>query len=355
MQSNISAGAIHKTVAVTGASAGVGRAIAVAFGKRGWQVAIIARGQQGLDSTKREIEAGGARALAIHADVADAAALMRAADEIEAELGPIDVWVNSAMVTIYAAIADVTPEEFHQVTNVTYLGHVYGTLAALKQMRVRNRGVIIFIGSALAYRSIPFQGPYCAAKAAVRGFVDSLRSELLYERSEIKLTMIHLPAVNTPQFDWARNKFRHKVAPVPPIFQPETVADAVMRAATETPREYWLGFSTVKAIVAQMLFPSLADRFLARAGKASETTRQPSDPSRPDNLCEAGQGDPGAHGRFDRRSNPRAFPFNPAWLRTGLACAVIAAATAVATAVVRGGNGRSRRMFLNPPEERWHH
>ena len=198
LHSNISAGATHKTVVVTGASAGVGRAIAVGFGKRGWHVAIIARGQQGLDSTKREIEAVGARALAIRADVADADALMRAADEIEAELGPIDVWVNNAMVTIYAAIADVTPAEFHRVTNVTYLGHVYGTLAALKRMRVRNRGVIIFIGSALAYRSIPFQGPYCAAKAAVRGFVNSLRSELLYERSDIKLTMVHLPAVNTP-------------------------------------------------------------------------------------------------------------------------------------------------------------
>ena len=337
----------HKTVVVTGASAGIGRAIAVRFGKRGWQVAIIARGQEGLDSAKREIQAAGARTLAIRADVADADAVMRGADQIEAELGPIDVWVNNAMVTIYGAIADATPEEFHQVTKVSYLGQVYGTLAALKHMRPRNRGVIICIGSALAYRSIPFQGPYCAAKAATRGFVDSLRSELLYERSNIKLTMVHLPAVNTPQFDWARNKFSRKVAPVPPIFQPETVADAVMRAAVKTPREYWLGRSTVKAIVAQMLAPSVADHFLARSGKSSETTNQPSDPDRPDNLCEAGRGDPGAHGRFDSRSRQWAFAFNPAWLRAGLACAAVASSAAVTAALVGAGNRRSRLIPLD--------
>jgi NAD(P)-dependent dehydrogenase (short-subunit alcohol dehydrogenase family) len=325
----------RETVVVTGASAGVGRAIAVDFGKRGWQVAVIARGREGLESAKREIEAKGGRALAIQADVADANAVMRAADQVEAELGPIDVWVNNAMVTIYASIADITPDEFHQVTQVTYLGQVHGTLAALKHMRRRNRGVIICIGSALAYRSIPFQGPYCAAKAAVRGFVDSLRSELLYERSKVRLTIVHLPAVNTPQFDWARNKFDRKVAPVPPIFQPETIADAVVRAAAETPREYWLGHSTVKAIIAQMLVPSWADRFLAKSGKASETSNQPSEPNRPDNLCEAGRGDPGAHGRFDNRSSLHAFPFNPGWLRAGLACAALAAAAAV-TALVAG-------------------
>lgn len=322
-----------KTVVITGASAGVGRAIAVGFGKRGWQVAVIARGREGLEGAKQEIEAKGGRALAIQADVADANALMRAADQVESELGPIDVWVNNAMVTIYASIADIAPEEFHQVTQVTYLGQVHGTLAALKHMRRRNRGVIICIGSALAYRSIPFQGPYCAAKAAVRGFVDSLRSELLYEHSKIRLTMVHLPAVNTPQFDWARNKFDRKVAPVAPIFQPETVADAVLQAVTETPREYWLGHSTVKAIIAQMLVPSWADRFLAKSGKASETSNEPSDPDRPDNLFEAGRGDPGAHGRFDNRSSLHAFPFNPGLLRAGVACASVIAAAAVATLV----------------------
>ena len=335
----------RQTVVVTGASAGVGRAIAVRFGKRGWQVAVIARGRAGLDSAKEEIEAAGGRALAIQADVADAEALMRAADQVELELGTIDVWVNNAMVTVYANIADIAPEEFHQVTQVTYLGQVYGTLAALKHMRRRNRGVIICIGSALAYRSIPFQGPYCAAKAAVRGFIDSLRSELLYEGSNIRLTIVHLPAVNTPQFDWARNKFNRKVAPVPPIFQPETIADAVVRAAVERPREYWLGFSTVKAIVAQMLIPSLADRILAKSGKASETTNQPSDHDRPDNLFAAGRGDPGAHGRFDSKSSLRAFPFNPAWLRAGVAWAVLTFAVTVAILVTAdvANNRRLRR------------
>lgn len=305
----------NKTVVVTGASAGVGRAIATYFGNRGWQVALIARGRKGLESAKQEIEAAQGRAMVIEADVGDANAMVRAADEVAANFGSIDVWINNAMVTIYASIVDITPDEFHQVAEVTYLGQVHGTLAALKYMRPRNRGVIISIGSALAYRSIPFQAPYCAAKAAVRGFVDSLRSELLYEGSNIRLTMAQLPAVNTPQFDWARNRLGREAAPVPPIFQPETVAHAVYRAAHAAPREYWLGYPTVKAIVAQMLIPSFADRVLAKRGKAAETTDQPAIKGRPDNLFEAGLGDPGAHGRFDDRSNPRVVPFNPAWLR----------------------------------------
>jgi sugar lactone lactonase YvrE/NAD(P)-dependent dehydrogenase (short-subunit alcohol dehydrogenase family) len=322
-----------RTVVVTGASAGVGRAIALAFGEQKWQVALIARGEEGLASAARDVEAAGGRALAIRADVADADAIMQAADRVETELGRIDVWVNNAMVTIYANIASVTPAEFDQVTRVTYLGQVHGTLAALKHMRPRNRGVIICIGSALAYRSIPFQGPYCAAKAAVRGFVDSLRCELLYEHSNVRLTLIHLPAVNTPQFDWARNKLSYKVAPVKPIFQPETVGDAVVRAVHETPREYWLGHSTVKAIMAQMLAPSIADRYLAKGGKRSETTNQMADQGRPDNLFEAGQGDPGTHGRFDNRSSPRAFPFNPAWLRAAGALIALAGGAALVSAV----------------------
>jgi short-subunit dehydrogenase len=254
---------------------------------------------------------------------------MRAADQVESELGPIDVWVNNAMVTIYGSIVDITPAEFLQVTQVTYLGQVHGTLAALKHMRPRNRGTIICIGSALAYRSIPFQAPYCAAKAAVRGFIDSLRSELMYEHSKIKLTMIHLPAVNTPQFDWARSRFAKKVAPVPPIFQPETVADAVIRAMHHTPREYWLGYPTVKAIIAQMLVPSVADRYLAKSGKASETSDQPADKDRPDNLFEAGRGDPGAHGRFDGKAILHAFPYNPGWLRAGAGIAFVVSVTAI--------------------------
>jgi NAD(P)-dependent dehydrogenase (short-subunit alcohol dehydrogenase family) len=332
-----------ETIVVTGASAGVGRAIAVAFGRQGCNVAVIARGREGLDSTKREIERAGGRALAIEADVADAAAVFAAADRIEAEFGPIDVWVNNAMVTVYAASVDISPEEFLQVTKVTYLGQVHGALAALKHMRPRNRGAIIGIGSALAYRSIPFQAPYCAAKAAARGFFDSLRCELLNENSGITLTMVHLPAVNTPQFDWARNKFARKVAPVPPIHQPEAIADAVVRAARQTPREYWIGTSAVKAIVGQMLMPTVADRILARAGIDNETTHERSDPERPDNLFEAGRGDPGAHGRFDRRASTRAFPFNPALLRAGVAIGAVAAGVALLGAAVLAERGRTAR------------
>jgi NAD(P)-dependent dehydrogenase (short-subunit alcohol dehydrogenase family) len=342
-----------KTVAITGASAGVGRAIAAAFGGEGWNVGLIARGRQGLEGAQRQIEAAGSRAVAVEADVADAAALMRAADRIEQELGPIDVWVNNAMVTIYASIVDITPEEFHQVTQVTYLGQVHGALAALKHMRGRNAGHIIFIGSALAYRSIPFQGPYCAAKAAVRGFVDSLRSELLYEGSNVRLTMLQLPAVNTPQFDWARNKFEHKLAPVPPIFQPETIARAVLQAVHDEPREYWIGTSAVKAIVAQMLIPGLVDRFLAKKGLANETTSQPKKGGRPDNLFKAGEGDPGAHGRFDARSNPCAFAFNPEWLRGALMLAGFGALAALATLGIRNKeSGSLRRSGRGRPSKR---
>ena len=324
-----------KTAVVTGASAGVGRAIALAFAREGYQVGLIARGAEGLSSTRREIERAGCRAFAVTADVSDPAMLTNAADQVEAALGPIDVWVNNAMVTVYAPVIEITPAEFRQVTDVTYLGQVYGTLEALKRMRPRSSGTIICIGSALAYRSIPYQGPYCAAKAAVRGFVDSLRCELMNEKSKIKLSIVHLPAVNTPQFDWARDKFVHKTGPVPPIYQPEAVARAVLRAVTHSPREYWLGFPTVKAIIAQMLMPGLVDRLLARAGKSNETTHALADPSSPDNLFEAGQGDPGAHGRFDDKSIEDAFVFNPAWLRFGLAAVALVASAAVIFATRR--------------------
>lgn len=329
------------TVVVTGASAGVGRAVAVAFGRLGWQVALLARGAEGLESTRREIEAAGGRALPIVADVGDAAAVFAAAERIERELGPIDVWINNAMVTVYGASVDITPEEFAQVTRVTYLGQVHGTLAALRHMRPRNSGAIISIGSALAYRSIPFQAPYCAAKSATRGFIDSLRSELMNENSAVTLTMVHLPAVNTPQFDWARNKFDRKLAPVRPIVQPEPIAAAVVRAAFERPREYWVGPSAVKAIVAQMLMPSVADRLLARAGIENETTDEPADPTAPDNLYQAGRGDPGAHGRFDAEAANHAVAFNPALLRAAAALGLVAGAALL----WRAGRARQARLI----------
>ncbi|MFT0877992.1 SDR family oxidoreductase [Rhodopseudomonas sp. G2_2311] len=340
---------VIETVVVTGASAGVGRAIAVAFGRRGCKVGLIARGREGLESTLREIIRLGGEALLIEADVADANAMLDAAARVESEFGPIDLWVNNAMVTVYGASVDLTPDEFHQVTKVSYLGQVHGTLAALRHMRPRNRGAIISIGSALAYRSIPFQAPYCAAKAATRGFIDSLRSELMNENSAITLTMVHLPAVNTPQFDWARNKFDRKAAPVPPIYQPEAIAEAVVRAAERAPREYWVGASAVKAIVAQMLMPSVADRILARAGIDNETSAEPETPNRPDNLFAAGRGDPGAHGRFDRQASPRVFPFNPAWLRAGLALGALAAGAALLTVAARAERRGSGGVRASPP------
>jgi NAD(P)-dependent dehydrogenase (short-subunit alcohol dehydrogenase family) len=332
---NAEATSTVNTVVVTGASAGVGRATAVAFGREGWRVGLIARGTEGLESACREVEAAGGKALSVQADVADAEAVAAAADRIEDELGPIDVWVNNAMATIYAPVVEIKPEEFRRVTEVTYLGQVHGTLAALKHMRARNRGTIVHIGSALAYRSIPLQAPYCAAKAAIRGFVDSLRSELLHEGSAIRLTMVHLPAVNTPQFDWARNRLPDKAAPVPPIFQPEAIAGEVVLAAQTAPREVWLGRSTVKAIIGQMVAPGILDRILARSGMAGETTNEPADRDRPDNLFEAGRDDPGAHGRFDRRSSAQVFPFDPALLRAAFGMAALGAALFIGKSLAR--------------------
>ena len=316
---------VRKVVVVTGASAGVGRATAVAFGRRGWEVGLIARGQEGLEDTKREIESFGGRAIWIQADVANAKAVMDAAMQIEGQLGPIEVWVNNAMVTIYARVVEITPEEYLRVTEVTYLGQVHGTLAALKLMRARNCGAVISVGSALAYRSIPLQAPYCAAKAATRAFMDSLRSELLNEHSAIRLTMVQLPAVNTPQFDWARSRLPRRLAPLPPIVQPEVIAHIahiIVRAAVKGPREYWIGYSTLKAIIGQMLVPAVGDRILAVEGPSDEMTSQAADLTRPDNLYEAGRGNPGAHGRFDGRSTDDAIAFNPTLLR-GIAGTIV--------------------------------
>ena len=342
----------NSVVVVTGASAGAGRAIAERFGRAGWSVGLLARGREGLESAARDIEALGGHALPVETDVADAEAVRRAADRIERELGPIDVWVNNAMVTVYATCEKITPEEFLQVTRVTYLGQVHGTLAALAHMKRRDRGAIVCVGSALAYRSIPFQGPYCAAKAAVRAFIDSLRSELMWEGSRVRLSVVHLPAVNTPQFWWARNKSDRCLAPVPPIYQPETVGEAVFKAAHTGPREVWLGFSTVKAVVGQMLAPAFADRVLARAGISNETRPRPKVRGQPDNLFEAGAGDPGTHGPFDSEARRSAISYNPTYLRGSLMLAVLAALLAGSRAAVvtvadrgfqRWPGGRRRR------------
>ncbi|HET7592895.1 MAG TPA: SDR family oxidoreductase [Rhodanobacteraceae bacterium] len=291
-----------KVVVVTGASAGVGRAAALAFAKQGARVALIARGEESLESARREIELAGGRSLAIMADVADAKAVEAAADKVEVELGPIDIWVNNAMVTVFAPVSEIEPEEFKRVTEVTYLGGVYGTMAALKHMRRRDRGTIVQVSSALAHRSIPLQSAYCGAKHALVGFVDSLRSELIHEGSGIHLTSVQMPALNTPQFGWARNKMPKRPQPVPPIFQPEVAANAILYAASHNRRNVPVGSSTWKAQWGQKFIPGLLDRYLGRTAYKGQQSDEADPHDRPDNLFSPVAGDPGTHGRFDARA-----------------------------------------------------
>ncbi|MGH9173685.1 MAG: SDR family oxidoreductase, partial [Vicinamibacterales bacterium] len=295
---------VGHVVVITGASSGVGRACARAFADEGAKLGLIARSVEGLDGAAREARAAGGRALVLPLDVADADAVELAVARVEDELGPIDIWVNNAMVSVFSPIAEMTAEEFRRVTEVTYLGYVYCTLSVLKRMRPRNRGTIIQIGSALVYRSIPLQSAYCAAKAAIRGFTDSLRTELLHEHSAIQVSMLQLPAVNTPRFDVVRTRLPGHPQPVPPIYQPEMIAEAVLWAAERHPREMVIGGSALKAIVGQKLIPGLLDRYLARTGFASQQADYPVEPNRPDNLYDPTPGDHGAHGSFDERAQP---------------------------------------------------
>jgi NAD(P)-dependent dehydrogenase (short-subunit alcohol dehydrogenase family) len=291
-----------QVVMVTGASAGVGRAVARAFGRRGASVGLLARGRAGLEGAARDVEAEGGRALILQADVADADRVESAAATLEERFGSIDVWVNSAMASVFSPVIEMEPAEFKRVTEVTYLGVVYGTLAALRRMKPRNHGVIVQVGSALAYRGIPLQSAYCAGKHAIEGFCDSLRSELLHDASAVTVTMAQLPALNTPQFDWVKSRLRGRARPVPPIFQPEVAADAIVWAADHPRREYFVGFSTVEAIVGDRVAAGLADRYLARAGYDAQQTSEPENPNRPDNLWMPVDDtrDFGAHGRFDQ-------------------------------------------------------
>jgi NAD(P)-dependent dehydrogenase (short-subunit alcohol dehydrogenase family) len=288
-------------VVVTGASAGVGRATAFAFAERGYAVGLIARGRERLESAERTIKSMGLPAFAVQADVADAATVDKAADLIEAEMGPIELWVNNAMATVFGPVWSLTPEEIRRVTEVTYLGQVHGTLSALRRMRPRDRGTIVQVGSALSYRSIPLQSAYCGAKAAIRGFTDSLRSELEHEGSAIRLTMVQLPAVNTPQFDWARSRLPRRLQPVPPIHDPDAVANAIVAAAEEAPREMWIGGPTVEAILGTMVAPNLLDHMMTRRAWDGQMTDEPAQP-RKGNLFDVPPGDPGSHGRFGSRS-----------------------------------------------------
>lgn len=293
---------------ITGASAGIGRAIARSFADEGANVGLIARGVDGLEAAAREITERGSEALVLPLEVADAQAVNTAADQVVGEWGRIDVWVNNAMVSVFSPAVEMTPEEYRRVIEVNYLGYVHGTLAALRHMRPRNAGVIVQIGSALAYRSIPLQSAYCASKAAIRGFTDSLRSELHRERSRVVITMLQLPAVNTPQFEVVRNRLPKHPQPVPPIYQPEVIAKATVHAVLHPKREMWIGWNTIKAIVGQRLIPGYLDRYLARAAWESQDTDDLPD-GHPikhdrDNLDDVLTGDRGAHGIFDAKGRP---------------------------------------------------
>jgi short-subunit dehydrogenase len=295
--------AVPKIVVVTGASAGVGRATAAEFARHGFDIGLIARDETRLNAAAEELRRLGVRAVAVTADVADYAALDAAASQIEEALGPIDVWVNNAMATIFGPVGSITPEEFKRATEVTYLGQVHGSMVATQRMRARNRGTIINVGSALAYRGIPLQSAYCGGKFAVRGFTDSLRTELMHDGVNVHVTMVHLPAVNTPQFDWAMNKMEKRPQPVPPIFQPEVPARAIVFAAFNHRRDVWVGLPTVMTILANRLAPRLVDRYLAMAGYSSQLTQEAKAVDAPANLFEAVPGPYGAHGRFDSRAS----------------------------------------------------
>ena len=290
----------RKVVVVTGASAGVGRATVRAFGRQNACIGLLARGRDGLKAACREVEAAGGRALVLPTDVSDPDQVDAAAAAVEEEFGPIDIWVNNAMVSVLSPVKEMTAAEYRRVTEVTYLGYVHGTLAALRRMLPRDRGVIIQVGSALAYRSIPLQSAYCAAKHAVQGFTESLRSELIHDGSRVRVTVVQLPAVNTPQFSWMKSRMPRHPQPVPPIYQPEVIAGAIVWAARHDRRELSVGFPTVKAIIGDKFIPGWLDHYLAWVGYEAQQTDQPIDPNRPNNLYEPLSGDFGAHGEFDR-------------------------------------------------------
>ena len=329
-----------KVVVVTGASAGVGRACVRAFAHRGYDVGLLARGRDGLDAAAKEVAAAGRRAVVVPTDVADAGAVETAAARVEDELGPIDVWVNNAMTSVFAPFAEIADDEFRRVTEVTYLGYVHGTRAALRRMVPRDGGVVVQVGSALAYRGIPLQSAYCGAKHAVQGFTESVRCELLHDRSGVSVTMVQMPALDTPQFDWVLSRLPNRAQPVPPIFRPEVAARAVVHAA-EHPgrREWWVGASTAATLLGEKLFPGLLDRYLGRTGVDAQQTDEPADPERPSNLWHPVEGDRGAHGAFADQARARSPQAWASRHRSPLAGAMAAAAAVVWRS--RAGRGGS--------------
>lgn len=330
----------RRVIVVTGASAGLGRAIVKAFAQTERpRIGLIARGVERLEAAKREVEELGGEALILQADVAEASAVEAAAEKVESEFGPIEVWVNNAMTSVFSPVKEMTPAEFKRVTEVTYLGFVNGTLAALKRMLPRDRGVIIQVGSALAYRGIPLQAAYCASKHAIQGFVDSLRSELIHDQSRVRVTMIQMPAMNTPQFDWVKSHLRKKAQPVPPIYQPEVGAEAVVYASHHPRREIFVGMPTIKAIIGNRFFPGLLDRYLAGTGIKGQQTDEREDPNRPFNLYEPVPGDHGAHGRFDKRAHNNSVQLWTDLHRDALVGVALCGVAAIGLGLVRGWLG----------------
>ena len=328
----------ERTVVVTGASGGVGRAVARRFGMAGDAVALLARGGEGLDGAAHEVEGAGGKPLILRVDTADPAQVEAAAARVEDELGPIDVWVNDAFTSVFAPFAEITPEEYRRVTEVSYLGYVYGTQAALRRMRPRDDGVIVQVGSALAYRGIPLQSAYCGAKHAIQGFTEAVRCELLHERSRVRITMVQLPALNTPQFSWVLSRLPRHPQPVPPIYQPEVAARAVEWAADHDRREWWVGASTAATLLANAVAPGILDRYLARTGYDSQQTSDPVSPDRPANLWEPADRDRdfGAHGEFDARSHDESAQWWTTTHRRSLLAGGAVLAGALGWAAARG-------------------
>ena len=329
-------------VVITGASAGVGRATAVRFARAGAAIALLARGQAGLEGAKADVEKAGGTAIMIPTDVADAAAVEAAAERVEREWGPIDVWVNVAMASVLSPVAQMQADEYRRVTEVTYLGQVHGALSALRRMLPRDRGQIILVGSALAYRGIPLQSAYCGAKHAIMGFADSLRTELLHAGSRVSVSRVQLPAMNTPQFGWVRSRMPRKAQPVPPVYEPEVAAEAIFYLAHHPRREMYVGLPTYEAIIGNKIAPGLADLYLANNGVASQQTGEAEDPGRPDNLYEPADGtvDHGAHGAFGDIAKPRSeileLNMNRGWV-------AVAGLFAVAASMLLAGSSRRRR------------
>ena len=332
----------REVVVITGASAGVGRATTREFARNGARIGIIARDPDRLQQTKEEVERLGGEALVLPLDVADAAKVDEAAAKVEQEFGPIDVWVNNAMVTVFSPVKDMKADEYRRVTEVTYLGVVNGTLAALHRMLPRDRGKIVQVGSALAYRAIPLQSAYCASKHAIQGFTESLRSELYHDKSNVSVTMVQMPALNTPQFNWTRNHLPHRPQPVPPIFQPEVAGEAIYWAAHHERPEIYVGMPTEKAIWGNRIMPRVLDHYLADNGFSSQITDEPDDPNRPDNLFDPVKGDYSARGRFDdkaKTSSPQLWATlhrGPIAIGVGVAAA---AGAAIAGILANNHNG----------------